>query len=265
MQIKKFVNKLSIFDIIPVILGLGLVVYLFLSFLGQKSWIEVEMRVMPEKYWWSFNYPPAWLSEDLQVGDKSYNFKGKKIAEVTDLTTYKTRGEGQNTYLRVKILVSKDRVSKKLRYGSDIVEVGGPLSLHLDDTLVPGIITAIGSKWESAEKTIQVKGTGKSVDVVNGVKVGDIIRDGQDNLILEVLEKNVSPTKVIYMWERSSLIFNVRPTYDFFDVKLTLKIEVEKIDGDWYYQRANKILVGNEIDLVFPHVALGGLEITEVE
>jgi hypothetical protein len=264
MRLKEILKKLSIFDWLLLGLGIGFFVFLGFSLFRKENWLEIELRVMPEKYWWGFAYPPAWLAENIEIGDEEYNFRGERIAEVVDLSTYKTRGEGENIYLQVKIKVAKDVKGDKYRYNSSIVEVGGPLSLHLDNNLVPGIVLSINKDRKEVEKRIQVKGHGKNPSLVESVKVGDQIKDGQGNVIAEVLAKKATPSKVIYLFEQGRIIYGVRPTYDFYDVALELKIKAKEIDGDWYYQGVNKIVVGNGIELDFPHVILDGLQITEV-
>lgn len=265
---KDFLRKLTVFDWLVVFVVLATLAF-FSSYLFRvERWVEVEVLVSPEKWWWQAESPPFWLAESIEIGDNELDAFGRKVAEVADYRIYEKGGSTKDVYLKLNLKIGIDKRKKKLVFKNRPLEVGSPIELNLSNTLINGMVTyvqGLPDKRKTVEKKIKAKWMDIFPSQAEIVTIGSKMQDGQGRAIAEILDKKVSyAEKTILETESGDRLYVTATDPLRRDVVLTIWLLTKEQGGILYFTDNQKIKVGERIWIYFPEIDIQGALITEI-
>jgi hypothetical protein len=251
---------------------IGIAAIGLLGFIGYKTvvtkpqYVTVRVKGSPGNWWWVTPRPPDWLVRSVHEGDKEYNTLNKPIAEVTHVDIYDAGGSTKDIYLDVKLTVSKNPNTNKYRYKGESLEVGGPISLSLNNTFFPGIVTRIGDGDDTQPaqyKILKVKLYDRWPWEFDALKVGEKMYSGTSTPIAEILDKKIQ------LAEKEAVTADGRIVQAFSAVKsdfiVTLKIRTQTVNGELIFREEQYLKVGNYIWIQFPSSNISGGHILSID
>ncbi|MBI5620162.1 hypothetical protein HY949_00095 [Candidatus Gottesmanbacteria bacterium] len=247
------------------------------KFFGKKSeWRTVKIQVVGKD--WSnlpVSYngyrPPYWLAESIQKNDVERSVGGGIIAEVIDVERYSRSGPEYDIYLTVRVNGVLNKKTNKYIYKGKAIEIGAPIDLRLNRTLVFGqIIDDQVPPGGYVTKRIIVTSLYRNASrwIINNLKVGDTMTTGSNgSAIAEIVGFTTEPTGGRLLYADSVGSENVLLERDptLLDAHIRTKLLVEKHDGEWFFGGHQSIKVGNFLWLNFPKINAKNMEIESVE
>jgi len=267
-------NKIRIFVIryykIFTILLSGLILsgmLVYQTILVKPEYIVVRVKGSPGNWWWVTPRPPDWLAFSIQKGDKEYNSLNQPVAEVLSVDVYDAGGSTRDAYLTVRLSVRHNKRTNQYRYKGEPVEIGGPISMSLDNAFFPGMVIAIYSdnKREKTytEKTVRIRKREQWPYEYDSIIIGETIVDGDGIVIAEILDKQRMPAEKEAANVNGQLVRTLSPIKD--DFYLTVKLKMRKQGDEYIYREEQYIKVGSNIWLLFPRYNISGADILSIE
>lgn len=276
MEIKSYLAKklrkitpIQAFIILVVIAGAVFVVKFFGK---QPEWRLIRVQVIGKD--WSNTYdnegyrPPYWLVESVNEGDVELSAGGGKLAEVVKVESYKRAQSDYDLYLTLRVNGVLNAPVNKYTYKGRAIEVGAPISLRLNNTLIFAQVIDAQVPEEGYEaKDVVVTGRFRNAEpwIISNLKVNDEMTNvKQGEVVAEILSIAIEPaqSRLVVSGTRS-LIFQRNPRLR--DIVLRVKLVVEKHGEEWYFGVNQNIKAGNTLRLSFPEVDLLSIEVESVE
>jgi len=264
MNFRKLVKKLTVLDWLLAGVFLGSLFFLFSYFFKKETWLRVQVQVNPQEWWWKSEEPPSWIADAVAEGDVQLGFTGRKEAEVIGKEVYEAEKGRKDVFLWLNLRTDYDKKRDAYQFSHQVVEVGRPISLRLNNVGVDCLITWIEGLEEEkvVEKIIEVESSGANVWVADKVKVGDRMEDTQGNVLAEVLAKDSEFAEMITTDERGNVLVRRNPLTR--DLTLKLRIGTVERSGLYYFLGNNVVKVGKILDIRFPEVVVEGALIKEI-
>lgn len=260
----RFLQRLTIFDWLVILVVLAGFVFLALFIFKQEKWVKVEVKISK----------PYWFADKIQKADKQYDSLGRKITEVVDVRTYEWENEIKMIYLTLDLKTEVDKRKKRLKFNHQPLEIGKSIDLELGKIGTQALVTFIEGipdtrVWE--DKIVEVKVAhwsnifpetlGMFPWRAEAIKIGNQMKDGQEKVIAEVLDKKVKPAEKIVTTADGQVLMRQDPIKK--DVILTVKLKTFKQGGVSYYLDDFKVKIGNVILLALPNIDISP-EITKI-
>lgn len=252
----RFITRLDIF-ILAVILGLFLTAGVVVKFVFQKDYfVTVELLATGGEWWWGVPPPYYWNSQTINVGAKELDVSRKPLVEVLDVEKY---GHEDRKFMWVKARV---KITKNIRTGAMYfkqfpLNIGETITIKPDNTMIIGNIVGIeGVKtfWNESEKTVHAKLRLQMPWVVEGIKVGDVMRNNKGVVIAEITDKSVEDSEIVTTDWRGEPLRKRDPFQK--DLNLTIKMRVLK-DGNFDYFNFNQnIQVDQRVKIQFQNISI---------
>jgi hypothetical protein len=264
---KKFLSQIkktfTIYDILIFLLALVFLSFVWFYFRDRQTWVTVNIKATSPQWWNNTPPPPYWLADSLEVGAIEYGVLNKPQAEIVDTQIFETGDSRKEVFLTVRLKSGYNKNTKQYNYQGQPVEIGSPIELHFGRVFVQGIISSIADKDEKTESFI-VKG--KVFDIypweAEAVKVSEVMKDGQGNIVAEIFDKDISLADYITTDFNGNVYVKKRP--DKRDVVYTIKLKAIERAGNFYFKREQLLRVGKTIWLQFKSGNIDALEIMEI-
>jgi hypothetical protein len=261
---KQAKKRITVYDFLIIILVLGFLFFLRFYFRQKPTWVGVELKMSSPHWWAEDTVPPYWLADSIDVGDEELGFFNKKVAEVKDIRVFETTEEVKEVYLSLDLRANYNSKTEKYNFKGQAVEIGSALELHLDDVFVQGLVTAISSE---EDKTKEVVITGEVENKypwqVENIDVGEQMKDGQERVVAEVLEKELFLADYLTTDWQGNLYLKKRP--DKRDGIFKIRIKVDEIGDNYYFVNEQKVKIGEQLFLQFENSELDYLNIIDIE
>ncbi len=271
-KFKKLLTKINVFEILLVILVLLGLVFLMDRTRTSSQWTKVRVKVSSPS-WWQGNYiaPPYWLGDSLAVGDKDYDSQGRLAAEILNVQKYEfsiitlqdpTR---RDVYLYLNMLVSENRKTGKMTFKNKTLEVGGPVELHFNGSLVGGLVTYIdGKNKKGVERELIIEGVWPNTYTWNAdaITVGQQAKDEVGNIVAEVLDRRVELAARTAETAEGGLVAGRDPWRR--DVYLKIKLKVLDMGNSFYYAYDKKVKIGEQLFIAFPNIDVKWFGVTGI-
>ncbi len=271
---KKTIKRLTIFDYISIALAMGIVIILGLFFFRRVEWVEVEVKIAPDDFFWTEREPPYWLANSINVGDQELDGLGRKVVEVLETRIYESAEDKKDIYLKLRLRAVRDSRKQQYLFKSKPLEVGSPIKLRFSQVFLTGLVTYIEGipdtrVWE--DKVVEARivewfdvfpeTLGALPWKAEAVKIGDQMKDTRGRMVAEVLEKTVKPAEKIVVTADGRVFVRRDPIKK--DVTLVVKLKTFEQEGVNYYLDDVKVKVGSSIPLFLPEVDIWP-EITKI-
>jgi len=270
-KIKRLTKTISVFEVLVGFLILAVLGLVVLQIRSKEEWVKAEVKVSSESWFWKREAPPYWLGESIKVGDCEHSSSGKKIAEVLQVKEYELATLAQQEkakkdfYLTLKLKISKDRRTAKIKFKNQPLEVGGPIELHLTNTYIPGLVTFIeGARDGKCEKEVLIDGVWLNNYPWNAeaIPVGGKMEDGMGNVVAEILEKRIELAEKTVETDWGGLVVNRDPLKR--DIHLRVRLRVREAGGNLYFLYDKKVKVGEDLFIQLPGVDVKWLAIRKI-
>lgn len=244
MIIKKYKNRLKIFDIAIIAIFIFLAVSLFFVLLRKQSTVQIVVKVNEENLSYQIGGVPSWFAQFLHVGMKEIDAFGRPTAEIKGVKTFYTSNRKSVVYLTVDIKTIYSTSDRQHTYKGKSVAIGSTIELPLDDLLVKGLIIDVDGLADSHPKKIFAQARvmnndplfpqteGVSSYIADSISEGDVMKDSLGNPAIKILKKTVEDAKITVVTANGDVLLQRHPMRK--DVFFDLEIWVNKI-GDRYY------------------------------
>jgi len=245
----------------------ALCVFVFVLSLFQKStYITADLFVTGGEWWWGTPSPPYWLGNPVSRGAVEYDIKGRKLVEVLSVEKFEEVGR-TSMVLQVRLLVSKNMLTKKYRFKQNPLEIGTTISISPGSTQLYANVTGI--------EGIQLLGNTEKQRVVvrlfnvfpwqaDAIHVGDVMKNSSGE-VAKVLSKEVVIAEKTIVTENTQLSSDVpgrRPGQLVLvksdplrrDVTMELEIAVRVINDQRYFGFTQTVKVGEYLYISLPSI-----------
>lgn len=263
-MLKKKLSNLNNFDRIIIIISFVGIVILSFLFFRKSSSITVTIKVGEKNIyflpWNTLGGTQPWFGQMFKPGMKEKDGLGRINAEVIKVKSYNTLPSRQAAYLTVKLKTIYSRATDQHTYKGSNILVGQIIKLNLDKIFIEGLITdveGISNKREEKELIINAQlreeiptypeTSGTRDYIANAINAGDLFKDNQGNVIIEVLEKDVQNAKKVVTANDGRVIIGENPLRK--DVFLKLKAKTFLINDRYYIFDDIPVLIGETIPL----------------
>lgn len=228
---------------------------------GKDEYAIVDVQVSGSNGWQQGSVQaPAWLVDNIKKGDQELSVSGKITAEVMDIQSYED-GNNKVTFLKVKLLVDKNKKLNTYKYKQKALEVGSTVDLLLGTNRIYGSVTSIEDEnalSNNNQKYLKIRIIlyGQYSWFADNIKIGDKMETGfeGEQTLSEVLSKTVRKSQTIS-----------KNYYGLVDVELEVKVLVNDRQGLNYFANYQPIKVGNLMYIPMKSYNLYGAYVMGIE
>lgn len=244
-------RKISIIDLLAIILLLG-AVYIGLSFfLKSAEWVPVELQICDEK-------PNSWtlpvcgdsqnfILDTINAGDVIVNYNNKTIGKITKITAYDNSKGNKNIYVQAELLVKKGR--NQVEYDNNLLKINSFIKLNFPFiTLNAKVIKMFDLNVPTADKIVTVKIREVFPWIDDSLVIGSTETNLNNEAIAKVLDKQTEIAKKSTVSDEGKIAVHEDPS----KMDITLKVLVVAEAGkDELRFKGERLGVGEKIVLKF--------------
>lgn len=266
---KKIFNKLTLrfstFDLLTLLIGFLFIGFIGLFFLRKMEWKVVYIKVSPEDFFWSEKNPPYWLVNSVQVGDAERDGLGREVVKVLDVRSYEKKEQSKSLFLKTKLYVVFNKRKNQYFFRSRPIGVGSPIQLQLSSVYLRGVVIDIEGlkqprEWQERIVEANVLKYSESFPETTGIqpweteaiKIGAKMKDSQNRVVAEVIDKQVMPAKKIVVTDNGRVLLAHDPIKK--DLKLVVRLKTHKENNVDYFIDEYKIKVNSSFPLFLPNI-----------
>lgn len=228
----------------------------------KQEWITVRAITTSERFDSDGHLPVYyWRIDNLKNGDEERSPSGKVVAKLNNIEIYQ-EGPKKIAIVDISLLASYNAVTKHFRYKTQELLAGTNLDLNLGDNHLVVQLTEINPP-ERKKKIIRVEGiiSWQKKWFADAIRIGDVYTDyGSDRTPAKVIGKKVVIPEEKILNERDMLNRHL-----FWDIRLTLDLEVDEMDGIFYFFSVQPVKVGNSIYVPMEKYNLYNISVTRVD
>lgn len=272
---KKYLFKdkqLHVFDIVW-LLGLAFLTFVLLVFLLRRNeYIDVTVKVTNDDILYSQRTPPAWFPFLFQEGMSEKDGLGRTTAEIKKVFVYDDSPEGElherkGVHLLLRIRATYNKRKNQYSYKGKPLLVGTPIKVEFERILTNALVTGIEG-INDPRKTLELVVDTQVIDyqsafpstrgvepfITEAIKVGDTVKDLNDEVIVTVLEKQVTPAKRVSVDASGRALLVQDPIKK--DLYLKLKLMVKEVSGEYYLFDDIKVTVSRRVPIHFNNLSV---------
>ncbi len=251
---------------------IGIIILLFGAlayeiYFDKPQYVTVRIKGSPGNWWWVTPRPPDFLANAVKVGDKEFNAANRATAEVLEVDVYDAGGPTKDVFLTVKLEAKQNSRTKKYSYKGEPLHIGGPISLNLDEAFFPGMVVEVYGveipKREYVEKQLKIKYENQWPFAYDAIVVGDTIKDGNGNVIAEIIQKERRPAEKEGVTLTGQIVKTFSPVFE--DYFVTVKVKAIQKNEELIFREEQYLKVNNKVWLMFPHINMAGAYIMTIE
>ncbi|MFZ2025563.1 MAG: hypothetical protein WAV51_04760 [Microgenomates group bacterium] len=239
----------------------------FVLFLFQKpTYITANLFVTGGEWWWGTPSPPYWLGSPVSRGAIEYDIKGRKLVEVLSVEKFEEVGR-TSMILQVRLLISKNVLTKKYRFKQNPLEIGTTISISPGSVQLYANVTGI--------EGVQLLGNAEKQRVVvrlfnvfpwqaDAIHVGDVMKSGSEE-VAKVLTKEVVAAEKTIVTESTQLSYDapgkrsgqlvlLRSDPLRRDVTMEMEIAVRTVNNQRYFGFTQTVKVGEYVYISLPSI-----------
>lgn len=228
----------------------------------KQEWVVVRAISTSERYDSDGQLPVYyWRIDNLKNGDEERSPSGKVIAKLKNISTYQ-EGPKKIAIVDVSLLASFNPATKHFRYKTQELLAGTNLDLNLGDNRLAVQLIEINPPVRK-KKIIRVEGiiSWQKKWFADAIRIGDVYTDyGSDRTPAKVIEK-----KVVIAEEKIPNEWDMLNRHLFWDIRLILDLEVDEMDGVFYFFSVQPVKVGNSIFVPMDKYNLYNIWVTRID
>lgn len=228
----------------------------------KQEWITVRAITISERYDSNSQLPVYyWRVDNLKKNDEERSPSGKIIAKLSNIETYQ-EGSKKIAIVELSLLSSYNSVTKRFRYKTQDLLAGTNLELDLGSNHLTVQLIEINPPVREKKK-VRVSGviSWQKEWFADSINIGDVYTDhGTNRTPAKVVDKRVSFPEEKVLNERDILNRHL-----FRDIKVTLDLEVDEVDGVFYFFSVQPVKVGNIIFVPMDKYNLYNIWVTHID
>lgn len=272
-KIFSFRNKINLIFLFLICLSLLFSAFIFYQYFSRKDvYINVMLKVIPEKWYWGEQAPPNWYVFSVAKGDKEIDGLGKTTAEVTDIIRYDIGGASKLMYVKAKLLVKYQKNTNTYIYKNKPLELNGAVELAVNNTNIAGVVQQIEDHPKTPETRnfmLTVRLYDRHPWFADAIKIDDKYTvEGEE--MARVLEKKVDLSIRVNpimgkVADGTVLPLVLDPLKRDITLKMRIKASYEG-EHDWIFRKDQILKVGNELAIPLDNnVNLFGANVLKIE
>lgn len=266
---KLLLRKITLFDWIFIVLSAIALVFFYLFFKRDVTYITARFKVTDENILYATSSPGNEFASSFRVGDTEKDELGRTISEIVGVEAYKTIPEQQKIYLDIKLkAIYNPRTNQYTVRGKNIL-FGESLTFSFTKVRFKALVVDFPGFRDQADeetkKTIvktQVRHESRGFSDVYGVpsfladavNKDDEVIDSKGNVLIKVIDKTVKPARRLVV-NNSGQPFIVDDPY-LKDVYYTLEISTREINGATYMFDYIPVLINSVVPMNFKSVSV---------
>lgn len=218
---------------ILVVVTLGIMVLRVL--LQKEQYITVELFASGGEWWWDNPSPPYWLADPIKRGAIERDPQGNVLVEVLEARKFEEANR-KLLWMKVKLRVTPDKKSKQFRFRRENLQVGSVIYVAPNNVKVVCNVLRIEGMEDNrkeAVKVVTVEAYGVSPWYADNIKVGDVMRDSDGEVLAEVIEKKSSYSDMTTIDAKGDT--HVRKDMLKRDVSMKVRMQVTRAEGIDYF------------------------------
>lgn len=278
---KKKIFNIDLFDLILIGIFFAVLLSIFLFLIRKRDSITATVKITNLSYLYSQRSVPAWYADQFKEGLVEKDGLGRTVAEILSVRSYdyglfsketwedeKFEKEAKKAlFLTVKLTTIYSPRSDQHTFKGKPVLIGEIVRLQLNPYLTEGVIVGIEGVDDTREKeeiiieallndykVFDTEIDGVPPHIVDTIKVGDSIKDSQNNQLVEIIDKKVKPAKITTQRISGEKYITFHPTNK--EVMLTLKIYTSSLNENYYAYEDIKLTIGSTLPLHFLHLTI---------
>lgn len=265
-NLKKFIQKLQLFDY--VILGVFalLAISFAIFFLRQDKFITVKVKITDQVIPNSYGAPPSWFAYFFKKGMKEKDGLGRTTVEIIDVYHYNTERDKRTVYLTTQIRAVYNSRTGEYRYKGSPLSIGNIIRINFEQIYFEGLVVEsdflpdpykyedIVVKAEIQEYTSFPNTTGVDQYVADSLIIGDKVYDSSGKTIAEILSKEVTPAKISTIDQYGNIYLKRDPRRK--DITLNLKLWVKRVENQLFFLDDRRVAVWENLPLNFSSITI---------
>ena len=236
--------------------------------------VTVWVKAGPGNWWWLTPPPPDWYVGAVNEGDVERDSLGKVVAKVEDLRIFETGSPNKSLFLRVRLQVSFNPLSKKYQYKGQPVQISAPITLEIGKVLFSGnVIEFVDGKGEDSDNLFDTDGVVEKIVIArlsnvfaweyDAIVVGEIMTDGAGTPIATILDKSQRPSlSAAVTVEKDRASFVSDPSIR--DIIVTFRVHARRKGNSLVFREEQYLKVGKDFSAFFPSYDVIGAKITAI-
>lgn len=266
-QVNFLRRKWSVSDIfLLVIFGSFLLFFIIVTSRSNEE-IEIKVKVTDPNVFYMGLQPSNEFAYSFEKGDIERNEVGQKIAEIIDVERYKTSPSAQTVYLTIKLKANYNPLQKIYSVKGRPIVFGQPLIFTFSNVKVEALVVEFpGFVRQKNKKTVlihsQLRMDNRNFSDIYGVptflrdavKKGDVVKDKDNQPVIEVLSVRSEPAKrTVISSDNKSLVIADK---ELFDVYYDFKVEAFESDGKLFLYDYYPLEIGSVLPLVLDNLSV---------
>lgn len=257
---KKSINNnfLSLFNIISLIILVAVAVVAISLILKKSNHLDVTVKITEQNILYSSNGPRSWFAYLFHPGQAELDGFGRPTAEVKKVYYYDLSLNEKAVYLTMKIKTNQNKRSKTDYYKGKPIAVGAPIKIELEGILVEGIVVKVGSGVNDGTASKKIILEAKLFEaenfLVDSLHIADEITDADGKSKVVIKSKRVEPALIMTTDSFGNLHLRRSPLKK--DVYLTLEVDSDAVNGEYYLFRDIRLVINEAIPLRFKTISL---------
>lgn len=236
-------------------------------FLSKPTHVYVKVKVGQGLWWANTMRPNTWFVEAIKQAKEEVDLTGQPIAQIQGIRYYRWWGGGQyDTYITVKLRVSKLGKTGKYNFKRATIGVGAPIDFEFPNVQFSGTIMRLSEKplvEEYIEKTVYMTKKYAYLWEYDAMQVGDTYFDGKDT-VFTLLEKQLSDTNEVVKSDTGGLV-NSQQAEQRKYILLKAKVKVREENDQLIFGEEQIVTQGNGLYVVTPRFGYNEYVVAKVE
>jgi hypothetical protein len=278
--IKKYINKLTLFDKLIIVLLAVSVIFFAYYFFRKPDYKTVVIKVGEDTVGylsWQQNIKEpignrVWLAQMFHNGMQEKDGLGKVTAEVLSVYSFDTAPARKVLYLTTKLNSTYNRATNQYTYKGKPLIIGSLLKINFDGVYVEGMITdvegfpdvrkqknlIIDAQLTDEENLKYLETSGVSPSLAASIFKAREIKDSTGRVVAKIMDIKTEDAKRLTVDSTGRSGVQTNPLRK--DVYLKIEIKALEIDNKYYMYDDIPILIGQKIPLnttyysIFPEV-----------
>lgn len=261
----KSFKRMSVFSILSISVFCLLILFLGLYLFRFKKAIDIEVKVLRGNPEYSQESLPFWLAYSVREGDVEKDILGREEVRILSVRSYEYEKNQREMFLKVRLLAVFNKRLNQFEFRGKPVLVGSGILIRPGNTYVQGLVTKVVGdnlpKYKIKIEAVVPKLNFPLMDVfgtspweIEAIHVGDINKDSFGDILVTIVNKKEVPGLRISKTDSGDVLVKNDPYLK--RAELTIELAATKVGDTYYYLADQKIKIGKDLAIDFPHYSL---------
>lgn len=229
----------------------------------KSEWLTVQVKIVPEEWWWRADGPEDWYSQDLQSGKWGFNSFGDKVAQLQNIQTLDI-GSGKNQItVWVKLKVGHNLKRDQYIFGFQPIQVGKGLELDFGKQKIKGLVVGMEhDDLKYIEKSIKLRIAALDPITAKAFFVGQQSKTLTGETLATIKRLKITPSVESHYSDIRKQIVNVQNP-QFVTLEADIKLKLRQVGEQYLYIDGEPVKIGDSLWIQFPNVVFPDARVIE--